>query len=234
MKKLILTCLPIFIIISFLLTFYLMGLDKYFSLEILRHYSQQLKAFVVSHFLFSSLIFIGVYIVIVTLSLPLASFLSLVGGFLFRQPWSTVYVICSATIGATIIFFIAKTSLGRMLKNTSGKHFEKIQVKIRKNAVYYLLFLRLMPIFPFWLMNLAPGLLGVKIRTFVWTTAVGIAPGAFVFTQAGAGLGVIFAADEPFSIDSIFNRQIRIALIALGIMTFIPLILKKWRENKNA
>jgi uncharacterized membrane protein YdjX (TVP38/TMEM64 family) len=97
--------------------------------------------------------------------------------------------------------------------------------------VSYLLFLRLVPLFPFWLVNLAPAFLGIPLRTFVWTTFIGIIPGAFVFAQAGAGLGAILDSNQGLSINGIFNWQVKIALIALGIFALIPILVKKIRKN---
>ena len=92
-------------------------------------------------------------------------------------------------------------------------------------------FLRLVPLFPFWLVNLAPAFLGVSLKTFVWTTFIGIIPGTFVFAQAGAGLGAILDSDQGFSIQGVFNWQVKIALIALGIFALIPIIVKKFKKN---
>ena len=88
-----------------------------------------------------------------------------------------------------------------------------------------------MPLFPFWLVNLAPAFLGVPLRTFVWTTFVGIIPGSFVFAQAGTGLGAILDSNQEFSIHAIFNWQVKIALIALGIFALLPILIKKIRRK---
>jgi len=103
----------------------------------------------------------------------------------------------------------------------------------QKNAASYFLFFRLVPPFPFWLVNLAPAFLGVSMWTFVWTTFVGIIPGAFVFTQAGAGLGEILKQNQELSLSTLFNFQVKVALIALGFFALLPIFIKKLFKKED-
>ncbi|MBA3815833.1 MAG: VTT domain-containing protein, partial [Parachlamydiaceae bacterium] len=103
----------------------------------------------------------------------------------------------------------------------------------QENAASYLLFLRFVPLFPFWLVNIAPAFFGVSLLTFVWTTLVGIFPGTLVFTLAGAGLEKILENNEPFSLSTIFNTQIKMALILLGITALVPIALKRFRKKST-
>ena len=96
-----------------------------------------------------------------------------------------------------------------------------------------MLFLRFVPLFPFWIVNIAPAFFGVRLRTFVWTTLVGIAPGSFVFTLAGAGLETIFDTNQPFSISAIFNTQMKIALSLLGVFALVPILIKKIKKSRD-
>ncbi len=223
--------LPLLAIAALMLIAYFSGILHYFSFEKLQMHRHAIIAFVSEHAVLSPLLFICLYIIVAALSLPVGVFLSLLGGFLFAQPFSTLYIVIGATIGASFIFLAAKTAIGDLLKQKASKFLPKIEAGFRENGVSYLLFLRLVPLFPFWLVNLAPAFLGIPLRTFVWTTFIGIIPGAFVFAQAGEGLGAILDSNQGFSIEGIFNWQVKIALIALGIFALIPILIKKIKKN---
>jgi uncharacterized membrane protein YdjX (TVP38/TMEM64 family) len=226
-KKLI----PLFVIFILMIVAYFSGLLKYFSFENLQVHRHQIVAFVSAHWVAASLLYTSIYVAVAALSLPVGVFLSLLGGFLFPQPFSTLYIVVGATIGATLVFLAAKTALGATLRKKAGGLLTKIEEGFKENGVSYLLFLRLVPLFPFWLVNLAPAFLDVRLSTFMWTTFLGIIPGSFVFAQAGAGLGAILDSNQGFSLEGIFNWQVKIALIALGVFALIPIIIKKVRRK---
>jgi len=219
--------LPLLIILILMGATYFSGVYKYFTFETLQQQHQVLKAFVGAHPITTPILFMLLYGVSTSLSLPGGAILSLIGGFLFPIPWSTLYVLIGATIGASVIFLVAKTAFGDFFRRKAGPFLKKMERGFEKNAWSYLLFLRFVPLFPFWLVNIAPAFFKVSLLTFAWTTFVGIIPGAYVFTQTGAGLSAIFEAGETFSIGSIFNIQLRIALIALGIFSLLPILIKR-------
>jgi uncharacterized membrane protein YdjX (TVP38/TMEM64 family) len=196
---------------------YALGLGDFLSLAELKKHRQSILLFAEQSPFLSACAYITCYTALTALSVPGGAFLSIVGGFLFPQPWSTLYVVTGATMGAIAIFTAAKTALGDSLRNKAGPFLQKMAQGFHKNAANYLLFLRLVPLFPFWLVNLAPALFGVPLRTYAWTTFVGIIPGAFVFTQAGAGLGAILDGEGSIEISDVLNPQMRLALAALAI-----------------
>jgi len=210
---------------------YFTGAYKYLSFETLKANHKLLKTFIAHHPVFVPFLFIFSYIIFTALSVPGGIFLSLLGGYLFSQPLSTIYVVFSATCGATLIFLAARTALGDSLRNKAGPFFKKMESGFQKNAASYLLFLRFVPLFPFWVVNLAPAFFGVSLRTFVWTTVVGIAPGSLIFTLAGGGLEKIFESEQPFSIAAIFNIKLKIALILLGCLVLIPILIKRIKNH---
>ena len=226
--------IPIVILIILIGVAYFMGLGKYVTYDNLKAHHTTLKIFVGAHPFLTPLIFIGFYIVMAALSLPGGAFLSLFGGFLFPQPFSTIYVVIGATIGAALIFLAARSALGEILYKKTGTVFSKMEKGFKENAISYLFFLRFAPLFPFWIVNLAAAFFRVGFWTYLWTTFIGIAPGSFVFTQAGTGLSSIFETGQEFSLATVFNMQIRIALIALGIFALIPILVKKFRKKNNA
>lgn len=227
MKKFI----PILIIVALMLVGYFTGFYKSLDFDTLKYHHNELIEYVNNNPIMTPFMFMGTYAASTALSIPGGLLLSLLGGFLFRQPWSTIYVVIGATTGASLLFLAAKTALGGFLRKRAGPFLKKMEAGFNENAVSYMLFLRFVPLFPFWLVNLAPAFFRVRLRTYIWTTLVGITPGAFVFTQAGRGLGAIFETSEAFSLASVLNNETKIALIALGIFALIPIFIKKWRKK---
>jgi len=225
--------LPLLLIIVAAVTVRMLGWTEYLSFEELKRHRGYLLSLVQQWPFLAALAYMLLYTITTALSIPGGAALSIFGGFLFGQPFATLYVVFAATLGATIIFLAAKTSIGDLLRDRAGSGLRKIENKIRKDAVYYLLFMRLVPLFPFWLVNLAPAFVGVALSTFVWTTAVGIIPGAFVFTQAGAGVGSLLDMGETPSLGSLLTIEIRIALVALGLFVLIPVVYKWWRSREE-
>ncbi len=225
--------IPIMLIIATMLVVRVSGFSEYFTFENLKDNRQLLLDFVIQRPIQAVMVFIVIYAISTSLSLPLGALLSICGGFLFPQPLSTLYVVIGATIGAVGIFLAAKSALGSSLRERAGPWLAKMEEGFHENATSYMLFLRLVPAFPFWLVNLAPALLGVPLLVYTWTTFVGIIPGAFVFTQAGAGLSAIFDSGESFSFASVFNLKIKIALVALGLFALLPIVYKRWKKSQE-
>jgi uncharacterized membrane protein YdjX (TVP38/TMEM64 family) len=223
--------LPLLIIVILMVIIYSLGVTDYIDYELLKKHRQAMLTFVEKHYLASPLIYMGIYIVGVALSVPGATILTILGGFLFGQPWSTMYTVVAATIGATCIFLAARTALAPFFKEKAAPFLKKMEKGFNENAGSYLLFLRFVPIFPFWIINIAPAFFNVWLRTYVWTTFVGIIPGTFVYSQAGTGLGAILDSGKDFSIETIFNLQMKIALVALAVFSLIPIIVKKVRSR---
>ena len=225
--------LPLLVIVALMVVAYASGVHKYITFEMLQKHHQAIKEFVGAHPAITPIIFTILYALATSLSLPGGAIFSLVGGFLFPVPWSTLYVLIGATIGASAIFMAAKSAFGQVLRRKAGPFVQKMEKGFQQNAWSYLLFLRFVPLFPFWLVNIAPALFNVRFFTYVWTTFVGIIPGAYVFTQAGAGLGAIFEQGGEFSLETLFNWQLRIALIALALFALIPILIKKWALRRK-
>ncbi|MCP5507030.1 MAG: TVP38/TMEM64 family protein [Chlamydiales bacterium] len=229
MKRMI----PLIILLILMAAAHYTGLCGYLSFEQLKMHREDLKRWVAMYPILAPAAYICIYFIATALSVPGGAILSIAGGFLFPQPYSTLFVLVGATTGATTVFLIAKTSVGDLIMQKAGGRLHKMQEGFKDNAASYLLFLRLVPLFPFWLVNIAPAFFGVSLATYVWTTLVGIIPGVFAFTQAGAGLGSILDKGEEFSIDAIFTTEIKIALIALGIFALLPVVLKRLQKKHD-
>jgi uncharacterized membrane protein YdjX (TVP38/TMEM64 family) len=205
----------------------LSGLGDLLSIETLREHRAWLTGQVAAHGIVAALAFVAVYAAAVGLSIPGAVILTLTGGFLFG-PWlGTLLTVTGATIGATLVFLFAKTIFGANALDRFGERAGKLADNIRRNAWSYLLVLRLVPLFPFFLVNLVPAFVGVALPVYVLTTFVGIIPGTAVFSLAGAGLGSILDQGGSISIGSILTPQMIAALCALAALSLAAIPLKR-------
>jgi uncharacterized membrane protein YdjX (TVP38/TMEM64 family) len=225
--------LPLGVLAAGLVAFFLFGLDDYLTFETLRDHRAWLLQQVAESALLTSLVFVAIYIVVVAFSLPGGAVMTITGGFLFGQWLGTLYVIAAATVGATILFLAARTALGDLLRARAGPFLKKMEAGFQENALSYLLVLRLIPLFPFFIVNLVPAFLGVSLRTYVIATFVGIIPGSFVYATVGAGLGSIFDAGKEFTAASILTPQIITALIGLAILALLPIVYKKVKARRG-
>jgi uncharacterized membrane protein YdjX (TVP38/TMEM64 family) len=212
--------------------FFALDLDRYLTFEALRENRAALKAFVAANGVAAALLFMAIYAAAVALSLPGGAIMTLAGGFLFGTVLGTAAVVIAATLGATALFVIARTAFGDVLRAKAGPFIRKMEAGFQDNALSYLLALRLVLAFPFWVVNLVPALLGVRLSTFVLATAVGIVPGTFVFATFGAGLGTIFDAGGEVSLGRILTPEIVAGLIGLAVLALIPVALKKLKARR--
>lgn len=224
---------PIAILAGGLVLFYAFGLDAYLSFESLRDNRAELLDFVGKHGTQSALAFALLYIVSVAFSLPGATFLTIAGGLLFGPFLGVIYVVLAATVGATILFLIAKTTLGGMFEARMGPWLKKMERGFQDNALSYLLVLRLIPLVPFFVVNLVPAFLGVTLRTFFIATLFGIIPGTFVYVQVGAGLGSIFDSGEAFSLSRVVTPDVVIALVGLAVLSLVPVVYKAVKARRD-
>ncbi len=231
MKNHVKKFIPLAFILIFIVIAYCSGLTESVTLENWSMVEKPVRDFIKGQPILAPLLFMGIYTIYTALSLPGGFVLSIIAGVLFSQPYSTLYVVIGATLGASILFFIAQTIARDFFQQKSGPFLTKMEQGFQRDAASYMLFLRLVPAFPFFLVNIAPAILGVPFFTFLWTTFLGIIPASFVFTQAGAGLMMILEKmeGEPFTLKTIFNTQVNIALISLGMLSLFPIVIKKWR-----
>jgi uncharacterized membrane protein YdjX (TVP38/TMEM64 family) len=202
------------------------GLSDHLSLDTLARHREALSGFVAANLVLAALAYAGLYIAAVAFSLPGAVFLTLSGGFLFGAMLGTALTVGAATIGATLVFLFARRVLGADALDRLGPRAAALGEGIRRNAASYLLVLRLVPLFPFFLVNLVPAFVGVRPGTYIATTAIGILPGTAVFTLAGAGLGEVLARGGDFNVGDVLTPQILGALIGLALLSLAAIPLK--------
>ncbi|MDP7548894.1 MAG: VTT domain-containing protein [Alphaproteobacteria bacterium] len=225
---------PLLVLAAGLIAFLAVGGDAYFTLDSLRLHRADLAKIVADHTIVMALGFVVVYAVMVAFSLPGAFLLTVTSGFFFGSVLATCLVVVAATAGATAIFLIAKTALGDPLRARAGPALLKMEDGFRENAFNYLLILRLIPLFPFFLVNLVPAFLGVRLRDYVLATFIGIIPGTFVFAQLGMGLDSILDSEEELSVSSLMSNEVLAALIGLAALSALPLVYKFIRARRQA
>lgn len=209
-------------------------LRDHLSFETFRANHEALLAFRDSHYMFTMLTFVTVYTLIVTFSLPGAGISSIVGGFMFSLFPGVLLNMTAATIGATHIFLAARWGIGATLAdkmdNSSGVA-KKIKDGIDENQWSVLFVVRLLPVLPFFLMNLLLSSVGVPLYRFVISTFFGIIPGAFVFTSIGAGAGEVLAQGGTPELGLIFEPHVLLPILGLAALALLPIILKAFKKD---
>ncbi|MEQ5871813.1 TVP38/TMEM64 family protein [Sagittula sp. NFXS13] len=211
-------------------------LRDYISFDTLAANREALLTLRDTHYVLMVLGFVAIYVAIVAFSLPGAAVASVTGGFLFGLGAGTIYNVLAATIGATGIFLAARAGLGRALAakvDAAEGNWKRIRDGLRENEISVLFMLRLVPAVPFFVANLLPALVGVKLRNFVMTTALGIIPGALVFTSIGVGLGEVFDRGERPDLSLLWAPHVIGPILGLAALSALPIVIKAVRGKKE-
>jgi uncharacterized membrane protein YdjX (TVP38/TMEM64 family) len=209
------------VIVGLIVGLRLSGLGSRLTLENLQANASQLRDFSDSHFIASVIAFIFIYIMVTGFSLPGALILTLAGGYLYKTLFAAVFVNIGATAGATLAFIFARYIAGTWIQKKYAGKLSSFNAELDRNGPSYLLTLRLVPIFPFFLINILAGLTRISLKTFVWTTSLGILPGSFVYAYAGQQLGNIN------NVKDIFTTRVLMAFLLLAGFAVLPVVLKK-------
>ena len=225
--------IPVVLLVIGLVAAHQFGVLDYLSFEGLRDNREWLQNRVADQGIVAIAVFIGLYAVSVALSLPAASLLTIAGGFLFGAVSGTGYVVVGATIGAVVLFLAARYAFYDLLQEKAGAAVKKMEQGFQEDALSYLLVLRLVPLFPFWLVNLVPAFLGVKLGTYAIGTFLGIIPGTFVYALIGNGLDAIFDRGETPDLSVISEPAILTPIIGLAVLAMIPVVYKRIKARKQ-
>jgi uncharacterized membrane protein YdjX (TVP38/TMEM64 family) len=241
---------PLIIVVAASAVVFAMGWQRQLSFESLVRHHEALRAFIAVHEVSAVAAYVALYIAAAALSVPVGVFLTVTSGILFGAGLGGAASVVGATIGAICIFLIAKSAVGDYLVRRAGPLAQKLARGFRADAFSYLLFLRLVPIFPFWIVNLVPALVGVKLATFAAATALGIIPATFVFAFVGQGLDSVIAAQQAayqsclaaarsdcrlkFDIDTALTPELLGALAALGVLALVPVLVRRLRARSPA
>lgn len=218
--------LPLAVMVLLIIGAWVSGLMDMINLEAIKAQRGQFLEIVAAHPFLSVAGFTFLYAAAVALSLPIATVLTLLGGFLFGRGLGTLVIVIGATVGATVIFLIARSAVGDTLREKAGPLYKKVAINMEKNAFSYMLFMRLVPLFPFFLVNIVPALFNVRLVPYVLTTFIGIIPGTFVYANVGKELGKIE------SLSDLASPQTLIAFTLLGLFALIPTMYKQVRDKK--
>jgi uncharacterized membrane protein YdjX (TVP38/TMEM64 family) len=200
-------------------------LGDYLTFDNVKKNREAFRMFAEENYLFSVLLYIAAYVLVVALSIPGAVVLTLVGGFLFGTLWTVLYVNAGATVGAAFAFLIARYLIGDRIQHKYEHQLARFNEEIAKNGVRYLLTLRLIPVFPFFLINFLSGLTSIPLSTFIWTTSLGILPGTAVYAYAGRQLGAITTVSE------ILSTKVLVVFLLLGLFAIFPILLNYGKKK---
>ena len=221
--------LPLAILLALVALVWLTGLHRYVSLDALKTNYAALRDFVAARPVVAPLAFVGAYALVVALSVPGAIVLTLAGGLLFGTWLGTLLVVTGATLGAIAVFLVARTSLGGPLRRRAGPRLERMAAGFQEDAWSYMFFLRLVPLVPFWLVNVVPAFLGVPLSIFAVATFFGIVPATFVYAGVGNGLAGVIEAGGDFGLGSILTPAVVLPLVGLGLLALLPIAIKRLR-----
>lgn len=223
--------LPLAVVLVAVVVVFLLGLDDYLTFDTLARHRKTLVALFEDHQFLAIGGFVLVYTLVIALSLPGAVWLSIGGGFLFGTVLATFWNVVGATAGAVVIFLVARYALADFFHGRLGPRLRDMEKDFQDNAFNYLLVLRLVPLFPFWLVNLVPALLNVRLSTYVLATVIGIIPGSYVFSSIGNGAASLLDRGEAPDLSVIFTPDILIPLLGLALLSTIPVIYKKYKAH---
>ncbi|WP_336055891.1 TVP38/TMEM64 family protein [Nitratireductor sp. CH_MIT9313-5] len=229
--------LPLALVVALLIAAYALGLHEYLSLSALSESRDGLKELVANHPLLTAFVFFLLYAAAVALSFPAASAMTVAAGFLFGWVYGGLIVLMAATLGATLIFLAARSAFRDSLRAKLGGVANKLASGFEEGAFEYLLILRLAPVVPFWVVNIAPAFFDVRLKTYVTATALGILPGTFAFAYLGRGLDSVLisasASGETLSVGDLVTPQITIAFAALAAVAALSVVVKKMRKPQE-
>tara|TARA_Y100000588_G_scaffold308636_1_gene333281 strand:- start:296 stop:1033 length:738 start_codon:yes stop_codon:yes gene_type:complete len=224
---------PILFLILGLVFFFIYDFQQFFELKTLELYHGELKAWATGLGVRAWLIFICLYAVLVAISVPGATLMTVISGLVFGPFLGGILAIIGATVGAVIIFLAARYAFSDFFRFRVGSIPEKIEDAFKENALIYLLILRLIPIFPFWFVNLAPAFLKISIRVYSFATLVGIIPAAFIYSILGDRFGLLLKTNEEIYLGIIFEPRFLMPLVALAMLIFLPIVFKKLKTRSG-
>ena len=223
---------PLGVLIAGAVLFVAFGGPNYLSLAALADHRDWLRDLVAQGGIGVALAFILGYAGLVALSVPAAALLSIASGFLFG-PWlGTIYAVFGATLGATIVFLAVRTGFAGLVER-AGPRVRRIETGFREDALSYLLVLRLIPIFPFWLVNLAAGAVGMRLPVYVIATFFGMIPTSLVYASLGNGLGDVLSQGDHPDIGILCRPSVLLPIIGLAVLVLLPVLYKRWRNGRG-
>lgn len=222
---------PVLLIVALLGVFYAAGLQHLATFQALGRQQASLRAFAAAQPVLAPLAYIVVYAIVVALSVPAGSLLSVCGGMLFGWLAGSCYAVLAATAGAVLVFLAARSALADIVTRRAGGAIERLRPRLQRDGFNYLLVLRLLPVVPFWLVNLAAPIAGMRLVTFAAGTLIGIIPATSVYVWLGTGFGEALAAGQRLDLSVIFSASVLLPLLALAGLALLPVGWRAWRTR---
>lgn len=221
---------PIAVLLAGLALFFALGGGQYLSLDYLSSQYETLTGYVAANLVTAALIYMAVYALVVAISVPGAAPLTIAGGLLFGTLVGGSLTVVGATVGAVIVFLAARNAFAATLRDKAGPRVQKLQAGFEKDAFNYLLFLRLVPAFPFFVVNIAAGLFGMRTLPYAAATGIGIIPGTFVFASIGAGADAIIRRGGELSLSGVItDPKVLLPIVGLALLALVPIAVRKFR-----
>ncbi|HEV2685798.1 MAG TPA: TVP38/TMEM64 family protein [Actinomycetota bacterium] len=208
-----------------LVIFLASGAARYLTLDAVKQHAASLRAFTDAHYFGAIALAFAVYATAASLSLPSGTLLQVTFGLLFGRWIATALAVIAATFGATIVFLAARYLFGEAVRRRLGETGERINAEFTHDGFSWLLFMRLMPVFPYFLVNLIPALTAIRVRTYAAATLIGILPSTLIVTNLGQALGSLE------STRGIFSPEALVALSLLALLALFPVLLHYLRRR---
>jgi uncharacterized membrane protein YdjX (TVP38/TMEM64 family) len=221
---------PLALLIAAIAAAWSSGLAQQIGWEPLARNHAELLAWVGSHPTVAPFLYIAIYAVAAALAFPEAAVLTVAGGLLFGTLVGGALAIAGSSIGAIVLFLAVRYHLAEAIARRRGRFLRALRVGLRRNGFNFLVAIRLVPAFPFWLVNFAAGLSGMRLAPYAAATVIGIIPATFVYASVGAGLGDVLAMGGQPDLAVIFSPRVLGPLIALAALALLPVV---WRRRKR-
>ena len=218
---------PLLLLLIGLIAAIYFDLGRYVDFRFLQTHQDIVNGFIADMPVRAALVFLAIYALSTAFSLPFGAIMTISGGWLFGIWIGSSLTIIGATIGASTLFLATRYALREVMVARAGARLQQFEAGFNRHSTSYLLVMRLIPIFPFFLVNFLPALIGVKFRTYALTTLIGIAPGTFVYAGLGNGISYVLSADEPLNTSVIFSPLVFLPLCGLGFLSLLPVMLNK-------
>ena len=213
------------ILILVFLLFHFFHLYQYVTFDAIKTSQAVIKAWTLAHYEMAVTLYLLIFIVMIAATIPGATILTVLAGFLFGTI-GILYAVMGTTLGGLVLFYAVRFAFGKSLKNKPPKWLNKLGNGFRENAFNYILMFRLLPIFPCWISNIAAGAMGVPVSTFILATVLGVTPACVIYVMAGRGLESFFATNQNLSLAAFLTPSLLIPLLALAILSVIPVFYK--------
>jgi len=229
--KVVIRFWPLALLLAAIAAAWASGLAEQVSWAGLARNQAALAAWVASHPLGAPSAFVVIYAVATAISLPEAAVLTVAGGLLFGTLLGGTLVVVGASFGAVALFLAVRHHLADAIAARGGRLLERVREELRRDGFSYLLAIRLVPAFPFWLVNLAAALSGMRLLPYAAATVIGVTPATFVFASIGAGIGEVLAIGGRPDLSAIFSARILGPLIALALLSLLPVAWRRWKRT---